>query len=83
MSTALTCSSVSAPPRRNYLATAAGIDRKNGNIPYLLGVTFVEKQPDKALGYLRTADRLRPKHGPTLLSMGEDIAQPPARRHQR
>ena len=56
---------------RNYLATAAGIDRKNGNIPYLLGVTFVEKQPDKALGYLRTADQLRPKHGPTLLSMGE------------
>ncbi len=56
---------------RNYLATAAGIDRKNGNIPYLLGVTFVEKQPEKALGYLRTADQLRPKHGPTLLSMGE------------
>ncbi len=58
---------------RNYLATAAGIDRKNGNIPYLLGVTFVEKQPDKALGYLRTADQLRPKHGPTLLSMGESF----------
>ena len=46
-----------AAEARNYLATAAGIDRKNGNIPYLLGVTFVEKQPDKALGYLRTADR--------------------------
>ncbi|MDE0883209.1 MAG: tetratricopeptide repeat protein, partial [Myxococcota bacterium] len=56
---------------RNYLITAAGIDRKNGNIPYLLGVTFVEKQAEKALGYLRTADQLRPKHGPTLLSMGE------------
>jgi tetratricopeptide (TPR) repeat protein len=56
---------------RKYLVTAAGINRKNGNIPYLLGVTFVEKQPEKGLGYLRTADQLRPKHGPTLLSMGE------------
>jgi tetratricopeptide (TPR) repeat protein len=56
---------------RGYLKTAAGIDRKNGNIPYLLGVTFVEKQPEKALGYLRTANQLRPKHGPTLLAMGE------------
>ena len=56
---------------RVYLVTAAGIDSENSNIHYLLGVTFVEKQPDKAIGYLREADLLRPKHGPTLLSMGE------------
>ena len=60
-----------AAEARVYLVTAAGIDSENSNIHYLLGVTFVEKQPDKAIGYLREADLLRLKHGPTLLSMGE------------
>ena len=56
---------------RNHLQTAAGLDRENAEVHFLLGKTYVREDPEKALGYLQTADQLRPKHSRTLLLMGE------------
>jgi tetratricopeptide (TPR) repeat protein len=56
---------------QGYLRTAAGLDRENPNIPYLQGWTYVKSDQNKALGFLRTADQLRPKHAKTLLAIGE------------